>query len=187
MSAVPALVERPTKADTPVAGLMLKVLNDARILERIKVMDKVNFPVTYSEKYYSALVEAGWHNFSIIAYYHELLVGSATCRLETTAVDGQFRLYVMTIAVLPAYRNLSIGTKMMQKIIDNVANETSVAISEIALHVQVGSSALEFYKKFGFAIKEEVKEYYKDLAVRDALLLTRVVPQLQLAKKTSKK
>ncbi|CUG89465.1 acetyltransferase, putative [Bodo saltans] len=145
-------------------------------------MDKYIFPVTYTEAYYTNLTNAGWHAFSLLAYFHELLVGSLTCRLETTEEEGVYRLYVMTIGVLEPYRRLSIGAKMMQKLLDNVAAEQNTIISEVALHVQVGSTAFEFYKQFNFTVKEEVKEYYKDLEVRDALLLTKVVAQPNLKK-----
>lgn len=182
-----ASAPRHPKADIAVKGLTIKVLNDKRIVERIKVMDTYNFPVTYTEKYYTNLVDAGWHNFNLVAYYHEHLVGSCTCRLETTATEGVFRLYVMTIAVLEPYRRLGIGAQMMQKILDNVAAETTYAISEVALHVQVGSPAFHFYNSFGFEVREEVKEYYRDLDVRDALLLTKVVPQPNIGKKAEGK
>lgn len=180
---------RHPKADIPLPGLRLLVLRDARIVERLRVMDKYNFPVSYTEAYYSNLTNAGWHQFNLLAYYHELLVGSVTCRLEATDVEGVFRLYVMTIGVLAAYRRLGIGAKMMQQLLDNVAAEQQTAISEIALHVQVGSDAFKFYEQFNFNVKGEVKEYYKDLDVRDALLLTKTVqqPHLKRAATTTKK
>jgi ribosomal protein S18 acetylase RimI-like enzyme len=187
MEGVAAVVPRHPKADVEQKGLQIKVLTDPRIIERIKVMDTYNFPVTYTEKYYTNIVDAGFHNFNLIAYYHELLVGSCTCRLESTATEGVFRLYVMTIGVLSPYRRLGIGAKMMQLVLDHVAAEGTIGISEVALHVQVGSPAFYFYTGFGFEVREEVKEYYKDLEVRDALLMTRVVPQPQLGKKEALK
>jgi N-alpha-acetyltransferase 50 len=174
--------KRHPKADVPLAALKIVVLNDARIVERLRVMDKYNFPVSYTEAYYTNLTNAGWHSFSLLAYFHELLVGSLTCRLEATEDEGVSRLYIMTIGVLEPYRRLSIGAKLMQTLLDNVAAEQSIAISEVALHVQVGSTAFDFYQQFNFVKREEVKEYYKDLEVRDALLLTKVVAQPNLKK-----
>jgi N-alpha-acetyltransferase 50 len=177
-----AVVDRHPKADVPLPALTIKLLTDVRIVERLRVMDTYNFPVSYTEAYYTNLSNAGWHSFNLLAYYHELLVGSVTCRLEATDVAGVFRLYVMTIGVLGPYRRLGIGAKLMQQVIDNVMAEQQIAVSQIALHVQVGSTALAFYQQFGFTIVEEVKQYYKDLDQRDALLLSKVVPQPNLKK-----
>jgi len=40
------------------------------------------------------------------------------------------------------------------------------------LHVQAGNdAALQFYKKHGFIVKEELKNYYTDLEPSDCFLL----------------
>lgn len=178
---------RHPKADVAIPALKIVVLNDARIVERLRVMDKYNFPVSYTDVYYTNLSNGGWHQFSLLAYYHELLVGSLTSRLEATAEEGVFRLYIMTIGVLEPYRRLGIGAHLMQKLLDNVVAEQTTAISEVALHVQVGSTAFAFYKEFNFTVVEEVKEYYKDLEERNALLLTKAVPQPNLKKAAGEK
>ena len=46
----------------------------------------------------------------------------------------------------------------------------------MTLHVQSGNdSAMEFYKKHGFSIKEELKGYYTDLEPSDCFILEKVV------------
>jgi N-alpha-acetyltransferase 50 len=46
----------------------------------------------------------------------------------------------------------------------------------MTLHVQKGNeSAMEFYKKAGFSIKEELKGYYTDLEPSDCFVLEKHV------------
>ncbi len=182
------------KAAKEVPGLQVKTLTDERLIQKIKVMDKFIFPVSFNDKYYNALVTNGFHKFNALAFYHDMLVGSCTCRREklegdeaAATVNGGDRLYVMTIGVLEAYRRLGIGVKLMQRVIDAVANETSEKICDVSLHVQVGSPAFEFYKSFGFEVIKEEKGYYTKLEVNDALLLRKVIPQPKLKPPVSEK
>jgi hypothetical protein len=64
--------------------LVIKVLDDARWLERVRLLDKHCFPVKYSDKYYNALMPTGTklHDLSHTAFFNGILVGSITCRLE---------------------------------------------------------------------------------------------------------
>jgi ribosomal protein S18 acetylase RimI-like enzyme len=175
------------KASREIPGLQLKTLNDPRVIEKLKVMDKYLFPVNYTDKYYTALVTNGFHKFNVLAYFNDMLVGSCTCRREKVEGDETaVRLYVMTIGVLEAYRRLGIGAKLMQKVMDAVASESHEAIADVSLHVQVGSPAFDFYKSFGFDTIEEVKGYYTNLDVNDALLLRKVIPQPKLLAKATK-
>jgi N-alpha-acetyltransferase 50 len=153
-----------------IPGLQILVLDDPRTIEKLRLVDKVCFPVTYYDKYYTALVENGFTKLSNIAIFHDVLIGSITTRLETTEVEGKFRAYIMTLAVLPPYRGMGIATRLLQQTIDYVATRPDV--DEVALHVQVGSPALNLYKKNGFEIQEEVPNYYTNIEpTNDALLL----------------
>ena len=168
------------KSIAEIPGLQLKQLNDPRVIEKLKVMDKYLFPVNYTDKYYTSLA-AGLHKFHALAYFNDMLVGSCTCRREKVENDEtSVRLYVMTIGVLEAYRRLGIGAKLMQRVIDAVSNETQERIVDVSLHVQVGSQAFDFYRSFGFEVVEEVKGYYTELEVNDALYLRKVIPQPKL-------
>ena len=166
--------------------LIIKPLDDRRVIERLRVIDKYHFPVKYTDKYYEALQ---LHVYNQLAFFNEALVGSCTCRFERINEGEEpatFRLYVMTIGVLAPYRRLHIGTKLMKAVIDAVGAEQNVKIDHIALHVQVGSKAHDFYQSFGFDVKEEVKDYYTELDVNDALLLTKAIPQPYLKKSATK-
>lgn len=165
----------------PVKGLHVRALNDERIAERIRVIDRACLPVRYSDTYYDTYVKRGLHQYNQLAYFNDILVGSITCRIERNEDEGVARLYIMTICVLEPYRKLGIGSRLLQRILDNVRKETVNKFSCVALHAQTGSSVEAFYRKFNFGVVEEVRDYYNDLEVKDALLMTLVVPQPHFA------
>jgi ribosomal protein S18 acetylase RimI-like enzyme len=157
-----------------VPGLQIQTLDDARTIEKLRVLDKVCFPVTYTDKYYEALVTNGFSKISNIALYHDVLVGSITTRLEPTETEGQQRAYIMTLGVLPPYRSLGIATLLLRTVLDYVAATPSIV--EVKLHMQVGSPALKLYEKHGFAVTDEVKDYYTGIEpTNDALILLKTV------------
>ena len=189
--AAAATVEDRTNVQLPKMKLLeIKTLSDVRWIERIRVLDKYCFPVSYSEKYYEALMPNGVkaHNLSQTAFYNEILVGSITVRYEPLNKDApekdmRFRAYIMTIGVLEPYRGLGIATRLLQTALANAAKDKT--IDYVALHVQKGSSALDFYKKFGFTVKEEVPDYYTNIEPTAALYLTK--PVVHQDKKEKKK
>ena len=174
--------------------LQLKVLDDPRWIERIRLLDKQCFPVKYSDRYYDALLSPNGrklHDLSYTAFFNGVLVGSITCRLEplennpgevtigvpiTTEgawLSGEkYRVYIMTIGVLEAYRGMGIASKMLNSMVEAASKDH--AIDHIALHNQVGSSALDFYQKVGkFEVVKECPDYYTDVEPKEALLLQR--------------
>lgn len=170
----------------PIPGLSIRAMNDSRLTERIRLIDEACLAVKYSDDYYATYVSNGLHIYNQLAFYHDILIGSITCRLETTSVDNEYILYIMTVCVLKPYRRMGIGYRLVETILNNVHHETNMRIRSVRLHVQVGSSVLHFYSKFHFDVAEEVKDYYCDLDQCDALLLTRDVPQPYLDRKKSK-
>lgn len=172
-------MEAHPKASSPLPpGLTLKTLNDYRVFEKVKVLDKYVFPVKYSNQHYENVIASGFHPFSHVAYFNDVLVGVCTCRLE--AVEGEvpsFNLYVMTIGILAPYRRLGIGARLMQRVLDHVHKDYTHKINKVFLHVQKGSAAFDFYMGFGFENKGLVEKYYNDLEEKDAFLLERVIPQ----------
>lgn len=165
----------------PLKGLSIRTLNDARLCERIHILDRQCFPVKYSEKYYDDYVRNCSNVFSQVAFYHDILVGSIVCRIEPADAEGEFKVYIMTIGVLEPYRHLGIGSRLLQKVLWNIQTETKIRISCIMLHMKANSSVRDFYYKFNFECVEEVKDYYTGLDVCDALLLQRVIPQPHFA------
>jgi ribosomal protein S18 acetylase RimI-like enzyme len=70
------------------------------------------------------------------------------------------RLYIMTLGVLAAYRGRTIGTQLIQTILDHYEENNVV---EISLHVQISNEdAIQFYtKRFGFEKGPMVENYYR--------------------------
>lgn len=165
----------------PVKGLQILALTDPRLTERVRVLDLHCLPARYTDKYYDTYVKQGLHSYNQLAFFHDILIGSITCRLEGTEGGGN-RLYIMTITVLEPYRRMSIGSRLLQKVLDNIHAEVRVAMECICLHVQVGSPAKAFYEGMGFVVDGEVSNYYPDLEIKDALIMKLAVPQPHLPK-----
>ena len=75
------------------------------------------------------------------------------------------RLYIMTLAVLAAYRGRGVGSQLLESLLEFCRQDSKIGgISEIALHVQISNQdAIRFYtdKKFGFVQGELVENYYR--------------------------
>ena len=62
------------------------------------------------------------------------------------------------------------GTGLLERVLA-ACNEMK-EIEDIYLHVQtINSDGINFYKKFGFGIKQEIKNYYKRIEHPDSYIL----------------
>jgi ribosomal protein S18 acetylase RimI-like enzyme len=108
---------------------------------------------------------------TIAGYYNNLFVGVVGCRPERRA-DGKQRLYVAVLAVLPAYRGLGIGTKMLQSVLDELPKHEEYV--EVYLHVHTPNTrAVALYERLGFQNVGVIKGYYTaaELTPPDCVLL----------------
>ncbi|CCW69771.1 unnamed protein product [Phytomonas sp. Hart1] len=169
------------------SALRICPLSDPRLTERVRVVDDYCLAAKYSEKYYDTYVRHGLQSYNQVAFYHDILIGSITCRLELTEVENTYRLYIMTIAVLAPYRHLGVGSRLLEAVLANVRKETQYRIVEVTLHMQVGSPVRSFYEKVGFEVVKEVKDYYTGLDTCDSLYMRLVVPQLHFDGKKAQK
>nr|CCC93500.1 putative N-acetyltransferase [Trypanosoma congolense IL3000] len=160
-----------------IEGLQVRALDDPRLVERIRVLDTYCLPVKYSDHYYDSYVRPCVNKFSCVAFYHGILVGSCTCRLEAGEGENKVFLYIMTIAVLEPYRRLGIGSQLLGSVLRAAAADTKLHIQYVTLHMQVNSPALLFYKAFGFEVAAELPDYYPELEEKAAYLLRRSVYQ----------
>ena len=88
-------------------------------------------------------------------------MGAISCK-EDIQEDKNKAVYIMTITVLKPYRRYGIGTKLLEKAIEDCAKNKD--IKKLTLHMQKGNdSALEFYLKHGFEIVKVMEDYYTDL------------------------
>ncbi|KAI9144085.1 acyl-CoA N-acyltransferase [Paraphysoderma sedebokerense] len=149
-------------------------------VNQIRTLNSVIFPVTYNDKFYKDILEVG--EYAKMAYYNDICVGGVCCRKEpitpasTPSSGGKdkdsYKLYIMTLGVLAAYRRLGIGTDLLNHILTHAQSDPKAA--EVWLHVQTSNTdALDFYKKHGFEVKETVKDYYKNISPTDAYILVK--------------
>lgn len=130
-------------------------------------MNLASFPVQYQEKFYKEVVERKDEGLCKFAYFGGFVVGAACARVEALATDNsKQRLYIMTLGVLAAYRGRTIGTQLIQSILDSYEERKDTDfkdVEEIALHVQISNEdAIDFYtKRFGFVKGEMVENYYR--------------------------
>ncbi|KAL4142604.1 hypothetical protein QTP88_005032 [Uroleucon formosanum] len=128
-------------------------------IKQLKRLNTVVFPVSYNEKFYKDVLEAG--------ELAKLVVGAVCCRIDQEV--GR-RLYIMTLGCLSQYRRLGIGSMMVEHVLNYV--ESDGTFDSVYLHVQLNNdSAIKFYKKFGFEIVETKEHYYKRIEPADAYVL----------------
>ncbi|KAI1286004.1 N-alpha-acetyltransferase 50 [Halotydeus destructor] len=135
----------------------------------LKRLNQVVFPVSYNDKFYKDVLEAG--ELAKLAYYNDIVVGAVCCRVDSS--ENMKRLYIMTLGCLAPYRGLGIGTIMLEHVL-RIANNDK--FDGIFLHVQISNeTAINFYKKFDFEIIETKEHYYKRIEPADAHVLQKTL------------
>lgn len=140
-------------------------------------MNLACFPVQYQETFYKDVVERRDEGLCKFAYWNGFVIGAACARVEENAdstttssssssPSSKQRLYIMTLGVLAAYRGRSVGTQLIQSILDHFEQNKDTEfkdVEEIALHVQISNNdAIDFYtKRFGFEKGPMVENYYR--------------------------
>ncbi|KAI0329424.1 acyl-CoA N-acyltransferase [Cubamyces sp. BRFM 1775] len=138
----------------------------------VRKLNSVLFPIKYSEKFYNDIVQPNVEDFCQLIYYNDIPVGTMCCRIEVK--DDQAKLYLMTLAVLAAYRSRGIGSQSLQHLIDTAAAHAKPKINAIYLHVQVSNGdAKRFYERHGFKEVGLYENYYKKITPHDAWILQR--------------
>ncbi|KAK8655053.1 hypothetical protein V6N13_113573 [Hibiscus sabdariffa] len=154
-------------------GISLDGVRDKNVMQ-LKKLNTALFPVRYNDKYYADALASG--EFTKLAYYSDICVGSIACRLEKKE-GGAICVYIMTLGVLAPYRGLGIGTKLLNHVLELCLKQH---IPEIYLHVQTNNEdAINFYKKFGFEITENIKNYYTNIDPPDCFVLTKFMAPTQ--------
>mmetsp|Transcript_18080 Transcript_18080/g.50229 ORF Transcript_18080/g.50229 Transcript_18080/m.50229 type:complete len:179 (+) Transcript_18080:342-878(+) len=147
-------------------------------IEQLRKVNLACFPVQYQEKYYKDVSESSGDGLCKFAYWNGFVVGAASARIEpiennsnsNSSTNDEKRIYIMTLGVLAAYRGRTIGTQLIQSILDYFEENKDKAespdlkeVTEISLHVQISNdNAIKFYtEKFGFEKGEMVENYYR--------------------------
>eukprot|EP00937_MAST-01D_sp_MAST-1D-sp2_P007015 g7015.t1 len=141
---------------------------------QLRKMNSICLPVQYQEKFYTDIVRTH-EDITKFAVWNGFSVGAICCRVETTQ-GAAAKLYVMTLAVFPAYRRRGIGSSLVQSVLDSAPQHPDVR--EIYLHVQTNNTlAIDFYKQFGFEVAGTIAGYYKNIEPTDCYILSKKVNQ----------
>jgi len=175
-------------------GRELKVefgrINDDNV-EQLRKVNLACFPVNYQDSYYKDVSESKGDGLCKFAYWNGFVVGAACARIEPFNKDDknkndksndddddghvdnrnndskETRIYIMTLGVFAAYRGRSIGTQLIQSVLDHfeshMMDDELKDVVEVSLHVQISNDdAIKFYtEKFGFEKGEIIENYYR--------------------------
>jgi len=143
-------------------------------LGTLKRLNRVLFPIRYSEKFYQDVLLPELEDFCKLVYFNDVPVGTICCRLETK--DGLTKLYLMTMGVLAPYRDRRLGSQSLELIVAAASSYKKQKINHIYLHVQTSNGeAKRFYERHGFKEIGVHENYYKKIQPRDAWVLQRAI------------
>jgi len=134
-------------------------------LARVKEINELVLPENYPFFFYETLYQ-NYRNIFLVAEADNKIVGYVMCRIEKEVV---FQLlprfkkvgHIVSIAVLPEYRNKGIGTALMNEVLSRMRRYYDVEY--VYLEVRVSNEgAIRFYRRLGFKIANRVKGYYRD-------------------------
>ncbi len=142
-------------------------------LNQIVHINRVSLPENYPVGYFIELIR-NWQNYSSVAIVDGLVVGYLIMRLEHEKsfrwrVGSYDKAHLISIAVLPEYRRMGLGEKML---IDSLSKLKKLGgIKSVILEVRVSNTpAILLYEKHGFIKSDRMKYYYAD--GEDAYLMT---------------
>lgn len=121
-------------------------------------------PEHYSDYFYESLLAELPEAF-LVAEAEKRLVGYIMCKIEYGFSNFKKlgfvkKGHVVSIAVLPDYRQKGIGRVLVEESIAGVKLKKS---DELYLEVRCSNSeAIRLYEKLGFVIKQRLKAYYRD-------------------------
>ena len=151
-------------------------------LDRVIYINRLCLPENYPSYFFMDLFERFPETF-IVAEENGEVVGYIMCRIETGLLSFRSfglarRGHVISIAVLPAYRNRGIGYALVSKALEAMS---LYGAKECYLEVRVSNKpAINLYRKLGFEIKKIIRGYYAD--GEDAYIMSREIPQPQTFK-----
>jgi len=89
--------------------------------------------------------------------------------LRGQQLEEEFVGHIMNLAIDPAYRRRGFGSELLKKGLEYLQE---LGAQTVELEVRVGNeAAINLYKRFGFLIKERIKNYYHN--GDDAFLMTK--------------
>ena len=121
-------------------------------------------PEHYSDYFYESLLAELPEAF-IVAEVDKKLVGYIMCKIEYGFSNFKKlgfvkKGHVVSVAVLPEYRQKGIGRALVEESMAGVKSKKS---DELYLEVRCSNNeAIRLYEKLSFIIKQRLKAYYRD-------------------------
>jgi N-alpha-acetyltransferase 50 len=149
---------------------------------QLRKINTAVFPIKYNDGFYQDVLKRNDSELNKFAFSNEFVIGAVCARVEDIdQVSEKKRLYIMTLAVLAAYRGRGIGSDLLQSLLLYCAKHPT-RITEIALHVHVSNDdAIRFYtEKFGFTKGPMVENYYRRIEPPHCYLLYKAIDENSL-------
>lgn len=143
-------------------------------LERVIYINRTCLPENYPSYFFMDHFRRFPETF-IVAEEDGVVVGYIMCRIETGLLNFRplgisRRGHVISIAVLPPYRNRGIGCALVKRALEAMARRYKA--KECYLEVRVSNlPAINLYKKMHFEVRRVVRGYYAD--GEDAYIMVR--------------
>ncbi|KAH9253903.1 hypothetical protein BASA81_008027 [Batrachochytrium salamandrivorans] len=142
----------------------------------IQTLYELCFPIRYGDQFYRGLesgMYAGQHLVSFIGRRNGVVVGvvcaskedASSNAPESVVVDHGNTTYVMTLAVKESERRRGLASKLMGNLLHWAQQSCCTACY---LHViEYNTSAMEFYRKLGFAFHTREDGFYPQIEGKD--------------------
>jgi ribosomal-protein-alanine N-acetyltransferase len=132
-------------------------------LRRIVEINNACLPENYSDHFFIDLYRRFPETF-LVAEENNKIIGYIMCRIEyglSKVLMGLSKKgHVVSFAVLPSHRRLSIGSSLITKAMENMKRYDA---KSCFLEVRVtNEAAIKLYKKLGFSITKTIRHYYID-------------------------
>eukprot|EP00127_Corallochytrium_limacisporum_P000414 Clim_evm109s11 gene=Clim_evmTU109s11 len=136
-------------------------------VNQLRLLNTAVYPVKYGPAFY----KDAWNNkeiYSRLAFYQDIVVGGVVAKPTD---EG---LCIMTLGCLGPYRQLGVGKKMLDWIMEQAENNKSV--TRVYCQVQKGNdAAIKFYGKAGFTQCGTLPNYYKRVEPSEALVFEKKI------------
>ncbi len=155
-------------------------------LPSVQLVNLRSLPENYWYGFFLAILRT-WRDYFFVAEADGNIVGYAMSRVEWTSdpvllgehneleegptgviekmkslVGVQYRVaHLISIAVLPEYRRMGIGSALLERTISRARSEGNIV--SVYLEVRISNEpAIRLYEKFGFKKARIIKGYYRD-------------------------
>ena len=153
-----------------IENLVLKNITNENV-EIARQLNKLIFPVRYSDQFYRDLVNS--EELTKIIYIKEKPIGIVGCKVKKTE-DDLTSAYIILLGCLASFRRRGVGSVLLKEVLNYYKNNSEIDC--IDLHVQTNNGpALDFYEKFGFEFIKKELNYYKRMNPPSAFLLRKQI------------